>query len=201
MTTHVVVSEINVSNEQCLEAASAALYIVTTEFIEELLTALDSFSSEIGVALPTELEFLPEVSRTDANGIKVSDARKESYWWRPNPARRKIWEGTTVLIMGNGKKAVEDVYLINGGARVHHMDVTTRPPRSTEDLKKKIKPVLHAATEYHQQVKQAVVGTQSVEWSQPAMVILYRDDALQTIGEKWEGEETLTAVLIEGPKP
>jgi hypothetical protein len=184
-----------------MEAASSALFIVTTEFIEELLIALESFSSEDGVVLPAEPDFLPEVHKTDAKGNKVVDARKDSQWWMPNPARRKIWEGTTVLSMGNGKKSPDDVYLVNGGARLQHMDITTRPPRSTDDLKKKLKPILQSATEYHEQVKQAVFGNNGGEWSQPIMVILYREDALQIVGEKWEGDESFTAVLIEGPKP
>lgn len=204
LTTHVVVPEISVANDLCLEAVSSAIYIVRSDFLNQLLKALESVSPQDGVLLPLESACLPAVSIKDGQGNKITDARSDPSWWEPNRERRKIWDGTTVLVLGGAKKSQEDVFLKNGGAPVQFLDVTTRPPRNAEDFKKKIKPLLTAATALHEEVKQALLGSDGMkdgsEWPRPLMVMLYRDGVLQAIQDKWEGDEELMEVFIEAPK-
>ena len=197
-TTHAVVPEISVSSGTCLEAVSSATYIVRSNFLDHMLTALESTSPEDGVLLPNEIEYLPAISAVDAHENPIKDVRTDPQWWEAKPTRRRIWEGTTVLIIGGAKKSAEDVFLRNGGATLHYLDVTTRPPRHGEDFKKKIKPFLTAATTLYEEVKEVV--TESGEWSRPPMVMLYREEVLPAIEEKWEGEEDYMDVFVGMPK-
>lgn len=204
LSSHVVASEITVSSDPCLEAVSSALHIVRSDFLDQMLTALQSVSPEDGVLLPTETTFQPAVSNLDAQGNKIKDARADPRWWEARPSRRRIWEGTTVLILGGPKKSAQDSFVRNGGGPVHTLDVFTRPPRNSEDFKKKIKPFFTAAKALHDEIKEALTGPggtqEGEEWNRPPMVILYREDFFPSIQEKWEGEEGTVDVFIETPK-
>lgn len=98
LTSFTVKKEVNPKNRECLVAVTNNVPIVSPEWLNSLQDTLKTFQ---GTKTPKELFELPSATRfLPPVAPGVDDARGNSEWWLPNPARELIWKGKTVIMLG-----------------------------------------------------------------------------------------------------